>query len=67
MERIQLKEANRIFNENYVGRYQIVDTIVLGQDIVCCVKSIKSIACIPMYYHGHKVRVLEEEKMRDFL
>lgn len=67
MERIRLKEAENRFNKQFVGRYEIVDTLMLGDTIVCCVESNKFIACIPAYYYGYYVRVVEEEKMRDFL
>ena len=66
-EVIRLDKAEKEFREEYRGRYQIVDSMVLGDDIICCVIDISSIACIPPYYHGHKVRVIKEDKMRDFL
>lgn len=67
MHRIQIEEASSLFNEEFQGRYKIVESISAGEDIICLVDNIDFISCIPVYYHGYYVRVKEIDKMRDFL
>jgi hypothetical protein len=51
--------CDRFINE-YKGKYFITDAKIHDEEIWCIVSSIKSIGIIPLYYLGHKIKVVKK-------